>query len=71
MKQLVITLSTVIVLLIASYACSLVNKQKEVGNEIEFDISEIYFEGHSYLVFGEYEKTINVVHNPNCNCYNK
>lgn len=64
MKQTLITFATVIILLATAYACSLVS-------ELEFDISEIVFEEHSYLVFGEYGRTINVVHNQNCGCYNK
>lgn len=71
MKQTLITFATVIILLATAYACRLVSEQKEVGDELEFDISEIVFEEHSYLVFGEYGRTINVVHNPNCGCYNK
>jgi hypothetical protein len=70
MKQTLITFATVIILLATAYACSLVNDELEFDIS-EFDISEIVFEEHSYLVFGEYGRTINVVHNPKCGCYNK
>lgn len=37
---------------------------KEIGDEYEVSISEIEYEGHSYLLYDGY----GVVHNPNCKC---
>lgn len=69
MKETILTIGLMIVLTIAAVACSNLSGTKQVGDEIEMDISEIEFEGHTYLVFGENGKSVSVVHDPNCECH--
>lgn len=38
---------------------------EEISDEVEFDIVEVEYDGHSYLVFDGY----GVVHNQSCVCY--
>lgn len=35
-----------------------------VGDEVEFDIIEVEYEGHQYLVFDGQ----GIIHDPNCDC---
>lgn len=37
----------------------------QVGDEVELDIVEVEYDGHSYLVFDGH----GVIHNPKCECY--
>ena len=51
-------------------ACQIVftffkEENTEIGDEVEFDIVEVEYDGHSYLVFDGY----GVVHNHSCSCY--
>lgn len=41
------------------------NPQTEIGDEVEFDIVEVEYDGHSYIVFDGH----GVIHNPKCKCY--
>lgn len=41
------------------------------SEELDMEIYDMEFEGHDYLIFTEYGKTINVLHDPNCNCNEK
>lgn len=50
------------VLALAICGCKPVTK---VGDEVELDIVEVEYDGHSYLVFDGH----GVIHNPKCECY--
>lgn len=41
------------------------------SEELDMEIYDMEFEGHDYLIFTEYGKTINVLHDPNCKCNEK
>ena len=41
------------------------------SEEIDMEIYDFEYEGHDYLIFTEYGKTINVLHDPSCNCDEK
>lgn len=41
------------------------------SDEVDMEIYDVEFEGHSYLIFKEYWRTINVLHDPNCKCNEK
>lgn len=43
------------------YGC----QQHRIGDEVEVDIVEVEYDGHSYLVFDGH----GVIHNPKCKCY--
>lgn len=62
MRKLMLTMFTLILL-------SGCEQPTKVGDEVEIDIAEIEYEGHSYLVFQENRETKRVIHNPNCKCY--
>lgn len=36
------------------------------SDEVDMEIYDMEFEGHDYLIFTEYWKTINVLHDPSC-----
>lgn len=38
------------------------------SGEVDMEIYEFEYEGHDYLTFTEYGKTINVIHSPDCKC---
>lgn len=40
------------------------NESSQIGDEVELDIVEVEYDGHSYIVFDGH----GVVHNPNCGC---
>lgn len=42
----------------------LVGSCTRIGDQVEIDIVEAEYDGHSYLVFSGH----GVIHNPNCNC---
>lgn len=37
----------------------------KIGDNVEIDIVEAEYDGHSYLIFGGH----GVIHNPKCACY--
>ena len=41
------------------------------SEELDVEIYDMEFEGHDYLIFTEYGKTINVLHDPSCKCNEK
>lgn len=41
------------------------------SEELDMEIYDMEFEEHDYLIFTEYGKTINVLHDPNCKCNEK
>lgn len=41
------------------------NESSHIGDEVELDIVEVEYDGHSYIVFDGH----GVVHNPKCKCY--
>ena len=41
------------------------------SEELDMEIYDMEFEGHKYLIFTEYGKTINILHDPNCKCSEK
>lgn len=41
------------------------------SDEVDMEIYDMEFEGHDYLIFTEYGKTINVLHDPSCKCGEK
>lgn len=41
------------------------------SEEMDMEIYDMEFEGHDYLIFTEYGKTINVLHDQNCKCNEK
>ena len=41
------------------------------SEEMDVEIYDMEFEGHDYLIFTEYGKTINVLHDPSCKCNEK
>lgn len=41
------------------------------SEEVDMEIYDMEFEGHDYLIFTEYGKTINVLHDPSCKCNEK
>lgn len=41
------------------------NESSHIGDEVELDIVEVEYDGHSYLVFDGH----GVLHNPKCKCY--
>ena len=39
--------------------------------EVDMEIYEFEHEGHEFLIFEEYERTVSVIHDPNCSsCVN-
>lgn len=58
MKKIVLTITALLLL------CSC-NSQTEIGDEVELDIVEVEYDGHSYIVFGGH----GVIHNQKCKCY--
>lgn len=36
------------------------------SEEMDMEIYEFGYDGHEYLIFTEYGKTINVIHDPDC-----
>ena len=34
--------------------------------EVDMEIYEVEHEGHEFLIFEEYERTVSVIHDPNC-----
>ena len=34
--------------------------------EVDLEIYEFEHEGHEFLIFEEYERTVSVIHDPNC-----
>lgn len=34
--------------------------------EVDMEIYEFEHEGHEFLIFEEYERTVSVIHDPNC-----
>jgi hypothetical protein len=53
-----------IVIMLALAICGCKQPTK-IGDEIEVDIVEVEYDGHSYLVFDGH----GVIHNPKCKCY--
>lgn len=43
----------------------LIGSCTQIGNQVEIDIVEAEYDGHSYLIFGGH----GVIHNPKCKCY--
>lgn len=41
------------------------NESSRIGDEVELDIVEVEYDGHSYIVFDGH----GVLHNPKCKCY--
>lgn len=41
------------------------------SDELDMEIYDMEFEGHDFLIFTEYGKTINVLHDPSCKCSEK
>jgi hypothetical protein len=41
------------------------NESSQIGDEVELDIVEVDYDGHSYIVFDGH----GVLHNPKCKCY--
>lgn len=41
------------------------------SEELDMEIYDMEFEGPDYLIFTEYGKTINVLHDPSCKCGEK
>lgn len=39
----------------------------KIGDNVEIDIVEAEYDGHSYLVFSGH----GVIHNPKCGCYDR
>jgi hypothetical protein len=39
----------------------------KIGDNVEIDIVEAEYDGHSYLIFGGH----GVIHNPKCECYDR
>ena len=52
-----------IVIMLALMICGC-RQSPNIGDEVEVDIVEVDYDGHSYLVFDRH----GVVHNPNCKC---
>lgn len=46
-----------------TFLCSC-NPQTQIGDEVELDIVEVEYDGHSYIVFDGH----GVIHNPKCKC---
>lgn len=51
------------VLLLALAMCGC-KKSSQIGDEVEIDIVETEYDGHSYIIFGGH----GVIHNPKCKC---
>lgn len=41
----------------------------EMVDEFDMEIYDFSHDGHDYIVFTKGVKTINVIHNPDCNCH--
>lgn len=39
------------------------------NNKDEFDVYEVEYDCHSYVVFENHRGNSSVIHNPNCKCY--
>lgn len=38
------------------------------SEEVDLEIYDFEYNGHQYLIFTEYGRTINVLHDPDCEC---
>ena len=38
------------------------------SDEIDIEVYDFDFDGHNYMIFTEYGRTISVVHDPDCRC---
>lgn len=57
-------MKNVLLLTIALFVCSCTTS---IGDQVEIDIVEAEYDGHSYLVFSGH----GVIHNPKCKCYDR
>lgn len=48
--------------------CINYSKDATIIGELDFEIYDFEYCGHDYVVFTESNKTINVIHNPDCKC---
>lgn len=53
-----------LIIIMLALAISGCRQSPNIGDEVEVDIVEVEYDGHSYLVFDRH----GVVHNPKCGC---
>lgn len=63
-KVVLLFIAAILVVSVASASIEYLAKRTIIGDEVEFDIIEVAYEDHQYLVFDGQ----GIIHNPNCNC---
>ena len=63
----VLAISSIIVASIL-VGCMNYSRDKEIVGELDLEIYNFEHDGHDYIVFTENNRTINVIHSPDCVC---